>query len=251
MVFEVVSEGDENRDRDLVEKRELYAKAGFAEYWIVDPELRTVTVLSLDGPAYRVAGEYKEGDQAASILLPGSARWPSCGSGAAPGAIAMPLARSRSAIGPWPGLLIGWTTLAGPPEPAADGSGTGCDPALCIARSSVRRERLDHVNRPHARPGAYAPQARQSRPAPVATRTPPPRPGVGSLWPKQVLPTGSTHAGQRLPTPVGCYQLKFATSQPVWSAILQTGLPLLTEWFHALAVRPRHGSRCHSPWSGR
>ena len=29
LVFEVVSEGDENRDRDLVEKRELYAKAGF------------------------------------------------------------------------------------------------------------------------------------------------------------------------------------------------------------------------------
>jgi len=46
-------------------------KRAFAEYWIVDPELRTVTVLSLDGPAYRVAGEYKEGDQAASVLLSG------------------------------------------------------------------------------------------------------------------------------------------------------------------------------------
>jgi Uma2 family endonuclease len=71
VVFEIVSPGEENRDRDLVKKRKLYAKAGIREYWIVDAELATISVLSLDGDVYRVAAEYKAGDQAASMLLPG------------------------------------------------------------------------------------------------------------------------------------------------------------------------------------
>lgn len=37
-VVEVVSGDEEDRRRDLVEKRAVYAKAGIAEYWIVDPE---------------------------------------------------------------------------------------------------------------------------------------------------------------------------------------------------------------------
>lgn len=71
VVFEIVSPGEENRDRDLVKKRKLYAKAGIHEYWIVDAELATISVLALDGDVYRVAGEYKAGDEAISILLPG------------------------------------------------------------------------------------------------------------------------------------------------------------------------------------
>jgi Uma2 family endonuclease len=39
LVMEVVSSHDEDRRRDLVVKREEYARAGIAEYWIVDPEL--------------------------------------------------------------------------------------------------------------------------------------------------------------------------------------------------------------------
>src|SRR6516162_46570 len=40
LVMEVVSEGPENRKRDLETKRNDYAAAGIPEYWIIDPEER-------------------------------------------------------------------------------------------------------------------------------------------------------------------------------------------------------------------
>lgn len=70
LVIEVVSEGEENRQRDLELKRKLYAQAGIREYWVVDPELLTISVLVLEGTTYRVAGEYGEGAEAVSVLLP-------------------------------------------------------------------------------------------------------------------------------------------------------------------------------------
>lgn len=73
LVAEVVSSGRENRDRDLIEKRREYAAAGIPEYWIVDPETTTITVLTLDGSEYRVHGEFKPGDTATSALLDGFA----------------------------------------------------------------------------------------------------------------------------------------------------------------------------------
>jgi Uma2 family endonuclease len=69
LVMEVVSADD--RRRDLETKRVDYAKAGISEYWIVDPQLRQITVLKLDGDRYDVHGTFKEGEQAASALLPG------------------------------------------------------------------------------------------------------------------------------------------------------------------------------------
>lgn len=71
LVMEVVNPGAQNRERDLEVKRREYAKAGIAEYWIVDPELRTITVLKLAGDAYFVAGEYQSNQLATSRLLPG------------------------------------------------------------------------------------------------------------------------------------------------------------------------------------
>jgi Uma2 family endonuclease len=71
LVMEVVSEGEENRLRDLVTNREEYATAGIPEYWIVDPELEQITVLTLDGPSYAVHGQFARGEQATSKLLPG------------------------------------------------------------------------------------------------------------------------------------------------------------------------------------
>lgn len=71
LAMEVVSDGDENRDRDLRVKREEYAKAGIAEYWIVDPRERTITVLVLDGDAYRVHGAFGLGSTANSCMFPG------------------------------------------------------------------------------------------------------------------------------------------------------------------------------------
>jgi Uma2 family endonuclease len=73
LVMEVVSEGEENRGRDLDTKRKEYAKAAIAEYWIVDPEEEQITVLTLDGPAYRVHGVFEPGSEATSVLLPGFA----------------------------------------------------------------------------------------------------------------------------------------------------------------------------------
>lgn len=54
-------------------KREEYALARIPEYWIVDPEVGQITVLTLDGETYVVHGEFKRGEQATSKLLPGFA----------------------------------------------------------------------------------------------------------------------------------------------------------------------------------
>jgi len=71
LVMEVVSPGAHNRERDLEVKRSEYARAGISEYWIVDPEQQMISVLSLNGDVYRVAGEYGLDQTASSVLLPG------------------------------------------------------------------------------------------------------------------------------------------------------------------------------------
>ncbi|MFV1966974.1 MAG: Uma2 family endonuclease [Pirellulaceae bacterium] len=71
LVMEVVSQGEENRTRDLVTKRQEYAAANIAEYWIVDPREQHVIVLVADGGVYRVHGEFARGDVATSLLLSG------------------------------------------------------------------------------------------------------------------------------------------------------------------------------------
>jgi Uma2 family endonuclease len=71
LVMEVVSGSESDRNRDLVKKREEYAKAGIPEYWIVDPELGQITVLVLDGAASAIHGVFSRGQQATSKLLPG------------------------------------------------------------------------------------------------------------------------------------------------------------------------------------
>jgi Uma2 family endonuclease len=70
LAMEVVSPGTENRERDYVAKREAYANAGIQEYWIVDPQERRITVLTLDGNAYRVHGEFIPGQQATAAMFP-------------------------------------------------------------------------------------------------------------------------------------------------------------------------------------
>jgi Uma2 family endonuclease len=44
LVIEVVSPGQQNRDRDYRFKRTEYAARGINEYWIIDPEMQQVTV---------------------------------------------------------------------------------------------------------------------------------------------------------------------------------------------------------------
>ena len=69
LVLEIVS--PDNRQLDLDTKRREYARAGIPEYWIVDPQAATVTVLTLNADQYRVAGRYARDQVAASVLLAG------------------------------------------------------------------------------------------------------------------------------------------------------------------------------------
>jgi len=71
LVVEVVSEDDP--DRDWIIKRHEYAEAGIPEYWIVDPRDETVTVLTLDGCAYREHGRFARGQTATSVRFDGLA----------------------------------------------------------------------------------------------------------------------------------------------------------------------------------
>ena len=71
VVAEVVSPDDPARD--LVDKPADYAEAGIPEYWIVDPRVETVTVLTLAGGTYVEHGVFFRGDTATSPLLDGFA----------------------------------------------------------------------------------------------------------------------------------------------------------------------------------
>jgi Uma2 family endonuclease len=52
LVMEVVNDDKRSQERDYDDKRRDYAKAGIPEYWIVDPAVKRVTVLALEGGAY-------------------------------------------------------------------------------------------------------------------------------------------------------------------------------------------------------
>jgi Uma2 family endonuclease len=69
LALEVVSE--EKPERDLVEKLGDYAEGRVPEYWVVNPQTETITVLYLREDVYEEAGIYRRGDSAASVLLPG------------------------------------------------------------------------------------------------------------------------------------------------------------------------------------
>jgi Uma2 family endonuclease len=68
LVVEIVS--PDHIERDIVIKRADYAGAGIPEYWIVQPEEETITVLKLAENAYGEHGIFHRGDTATSALLP-------------------------------------------------------------------------------------------------------------------------------------------------------------------------------------
>ena len=68
LVLEVVSPDDP--DRDLVKKRREYAESRIPEYWIVNPQTETITVLTLERTKYAEHGVFARGTQATSALLP-------------------------------------------------------------------------------------------------------------------------------------------------------------------------------------
>lgn len=67
LVIEVVSPDDPSRD--LVDKRREYAQAGIPEYWIVNPQTDSITVLQLRHDCYVEHGRFTRGDTATSATL--------------------------------------------------------------------------------------------------------------------------------------------------------------------------------------
>ncbi len=71
LVLEIVSGTSKDRERDWVDKFQDYAAAGIEEYWIVDPQLKTISVLNLKDGTYGVRKDFKSGERAASNTLKG------------------------------------------------------------------------------------------------------------------------------------------------------------------------------------
>ena len=69
MVIEILSPSTSGLDRTL--KRRLYAKHGVREYWLVDPDAKTVAILLMGQDAFDVVGTYGEGQIVTSPTLKG------------------------------------------------------------------------------------------------------------------------------------------------------------------------------------
>ncbi len=71
IVVEVLSPGVGNRRRDLSVKCQLYAKYGVLEYWVIDPEDRTVAIYRLSGSTLERTATLMDDDKLTSPILPG------------------------------------------------------------------------------------------------------------------------------------------------------------------------------------
>lgn len=69
LVVEVISPSTFKADRG--EKFYEYARAGVAEYWLIDPQARTIEVYTLEQGAYLLRGKWGPGGTASSALLTG------------------------------------------------------------------------------------------------------------------------------------------------------------------------------------
>jgi Uma2 family endonuclease len=69
LVVEIVS--PDYVERDTVIKRADYAEAGIPEYWIINPDEQTITVLKLEDGVYTAHGVFGRGETATSVLLSG------------------------------------------------------------------------------------------------------------------------------------------------------------------------------------
>ena len=69
LVVEILSPATAERDRSV--KFELYAEHGVHEYWIVDPDARTITVFLLNEGEFEEVDTYSEGETLTSPMLAG------------------------------------------------------------------------------------------------------------------------------------------------------------------------------------
>ncbi len=68
LVVEVLSPS--NRTHDLLTKRELYRRGGVREYWMVDPEDRSIEVVAFGGSGAGISRTFRGGDRVVSGALP-------------------------------------------------------------------------------------------------------------------------------------------------------------------------------------
>ena len=71
LVVEVTSPSTVGRDRES--KRRIYAAHGVGEYWLTDPDSRTISVMVLHGQVFQEVGNYGMEDVLTSPTLPGLA----------------------------------------------------------------------------------------------------------------------------------------------------------------------------------
>ena len=69
LVVEVLSPS--TAQRDWTQKRDLYAKYGVRELWLVAPDAKLVWVMALTDGEYAIAGVYKDGQTLSSPTLAG------------------------------------------------------------------------------------------------------------------------------------------------------------------------------------
>ena len=69
LVVEVLSPS--SATRDWREKRELYARHGVTEYWVVDPSNKVLSIMLLEDGVLQIKGAYVAGDTVASSTLEG------------------------------------------------------------------------------------------------------------------------------------------------------------------------------------
>jgi Uma2 family endonuclease len=71
LVIEILSPGPENRKRDLIVKRQLYATYGVEEYWVIDTQNRSVQVYRIDGQNLAEIAVLADSAEITSPILPG------------------------------------------------------------------------------------------------------------------------------------------------------------------------------------
>lgn len=71
LIIEIVSPGTENEQRDRIAKRQLYGKYGVNEYWVVDPQQRTIEVYLRANESLKLQAVLQEKDELTTSLLPG------------------------------------------------------------------------------------------------------------------------------------------------------------------------------------
>lgn len=71
LVIEILSPS--SIETDFLRKSKLYERYGVREYWIVNPESETVSVQTLDGDRFVLAGEFGRNDTLTSTVLDGFA----------------------------------------------------------------------------------------------------------------------------------------------------------------------------------